>query len=148
MAVWLTVAGSLVYAGQKVYMAARGEIGMPGHPAPAHVQAQFEHPGWAQAGNAALGIVAALVPWSTITHWGARIPRWALLCALALATVLQLLGGLITLQRADLDLAHLGWGSAYEAVAGGVGIAAWIVVLVSYCLRSRPHAGAVAEARP
>ncbi|MEV5239531.1 hypothetical protein AB0K89_10525 [Streptomyces cinnamoneus] len=148
VAVWLTVAGSLVYTGQKMYMAAHGEIGMPGHPAPADVQAQFEHPRLAQAGNAALGLVAALVAWSTIARWGARIPRWALLCALTLTAVLQVLGALITVQRADLDPAHLGWGSAYEAVAGGVGLAAWIVVLVSYVLRSRPRAGAAAKAHP
>lgn len=148
VAVWLTVAGSLVYVGQKVYMAARGEIGMPGHPAPAHVQAQFAHPGWAQAGNATLGLLEVLVAWATIARWGARIPRWALLCALALTAALQSLGAVITIQRADFDLADLGWGPVYEAVTGSVGIAAWIVVTVSYVLRSRPRTGAAAEVRP
>ncbi|MFD8542397.1 hypothetical protein [Streptomyces sp. NPDC059649] len=148
VAVWLTVAGSLVYVGQKAYMAARGEVGMPGHPAPAHVQAQFAHPGWAQAGNASLGLLAVWVAWATIARWGERIPRWVLLCALALTAVLQSLGAVITLQRADFDLAHLGWGPVYEAVTGSVGIAAWIVVTVSYFLRSRPRSAAVAEAHP
>ncbi|BDM69561.1 hypothetical protein HEK616_30480 [Streptomyces nigrescens] len=148
VAVWLTVACSLVYVGQKVYMAARGEVGMPGHPAPAPVQAQFAHPGWAQAGNASLGLLAALVAWATTARWAARIPRWALLCALAPTVVLQSLGAAITIQRADLDLAHLGWGPVDEVVMGSVGIAAWIVVAVSYVLRSRPHAGVVAGAHP
>lgn len=148
VAVWLTVAGSLVYVGQKVYMAMRGEVGMPGHPAPAQVQAQFAHPGLAQAGNASLGLLAVLVAWATIARWGARIPRWTLLCALAPTAVLQSLGAVITIQRTDFDLAHLGWGPVYEAVTGSVGIAAWVVVAVSYFLRSRPHAGGAAEARP
>ncbi|MFF4284498.1 hypothetical protein ACFY0R_04135 [Streptomyces sp. NPDC001633] len=148
IAVWLTVTGSLVYVGQKVYMAARGEVGMPGHPAPAEVQAQFAHPGLAQAGNASLGLLAVVVAWATTARWGARIPRWALLCALALAAVLQSLGAVIMIRRTDFGLAHLGWGPVYEAVTGSVGIAAWIVVAVSYFLRSRPPAGVAAEARP
>ncbi|MEU9497431.1 hypothetical protein [Streptomyces sp. NPDC048196] len=147
VAVWLTVAGSLVYVGQKAYMAARGEVGMPGHPAPAEVQAQFAHPGLAQAGNASLGLLAVVVAWATIARWGARIPRWALLCALALAAVLQSLGAVITVQRTDFDMVRLGWGPVYEAVMGSVGIAAWVVVTVSYFLRSRPHAGVATEAR-
>ncbi len=148
VAVWLTVTGSLVYVGQKLYMAARGEVGMPGHPAPAEVQAQFAHPGLAQAGNASLGLLAVGVAWATTARWGARIPRWALLCALALAAVLQSLGAVIMIQRTDFGLAHLGWGPVYEAVTGSVGIAAWSVVAVSYFLRSRPPAGVAAEARP
>ncbi|GAB7035794.1 hypothetical protein JCM4914_72550 [Streptomyces platensis subsp. malvinus] len=147
VAAWVSVVGSLVYVGQKVYMAARGEVGMPGHPAPAHVQAQFAHPGLAQAGNAALGLLAAVVAWATTARWGARLPRWALLCALAPTVVLQWLGALLILQRADLALTHLGWGPLYEAVAGSVGIVAWIVVAVSYVRRSRPRAVVRAEAR-
>ncbi|WP_310722983.1 hypothetical protein [Streptomyces sp. N2A] len=147
VAVWLTVAGSLVYVGQKVYMAMRGEVGMPGHPAPAQVQAQFAHPGLAQAGNASLGLLAVLVAWATIARWGGRLPRWALLCALAPTAVLQSLGAVITIRRTDFDLAHLGWGPVYEAVTGSVGIAAWVVVAMSHFLRSRPHAGGAAEAR-
>ncbi|MFI9309792.1 hypothetical protein [Streptomyces triculaminicus] len=140
VAAWLSVAGSLVYVGQKVYMAAHGRVGMPGHPAPASVQAQFEHPGLAQAGNASLGLVAALVAWATVARWGDRAPRWALLSALAVAAVMQSLGAVITIGRADLAPGHLGWNAVYEVASGSVGLAAWAVVTASYWLRTRTRA--------
>ncbi|MGI5350036.1 hypothetical protein ACQEU8_17900 [Streptomyces sp. CA-250714] len=138
LAAWLTVAGSLAYVGQKLYMASRGEVGMPGHPASAQVQAQFEHPGLAQAGNATLGLVAALVAWATIAAWGARVPRWALLCALFPAAVTESLGAALIVQRAALDLEHLDWYPCYETLSGSIAIASWLTVALSYTLRSRP----------
>ncbi|TJZ57134.1 hypothetical protein FCH28_06645 [Streptomyces piniterrae] len=138
LAAGLAIVEMLVYTAQKVYMAARGEVGMPGHPAPAAVQAQFEHAGLAQAGNASLGLIAALVALATVTRWGSRIPRWMLLCAVSLASVMQSLGAVIMIQRADLDLAHLDGSAAFEVVSGGVQIAAWLVVATSYYVRSRP----------
>ncbi|AJT66387.3 hypothetical protein T261_4748 [Streptomyces lydicus] len=137
LAVGLSVAEMLVYTAQKVYMTARGEVGMPGHPAPASVQAQFEHPALAQAGNASLGVITALVALATVTRWGSRIPRWMLLGALTLALVMQSLGAVITIQRAGLDLAHPGWGAAWEVLSGGVQIVAWCVTVVSYGQRTR-----------
>ncbi|GHG81114.1 hypothetical protein [Streptomyces griseocarneus] len=150
LAAWVSVAGSLVYVGEKMYMAAHGQIGMPGHPAPASVQAQFEHPGLAQAGNASLGIVAALVAWATVARWGGRIPRWMLMSALTLTAVTQSLGAVVTVWRADFGSVGPGWRAVYETVSGSAGLLAWAVVAVSYWLRTRtcarsrtgaPHAG-------
>ncbi|WP_181923478.1 DUF3995 domain-containing protein [Streptomyces inhibens] len=140
LAVGLAIAEMLVYAVQKVYMAARGEVGMPGHPAPDSVQAQFEHAAFAQAANASLGVVAALVALATVTRWGSRIPRWTLLSALTLTLVMQSLGAAITLRRTDFDLAHLGGSAVFETLSGGVQIAAWLVVAMSYYVRTgRPR---------
>ncbi|MEU9120959.1 DUF3995 domain-containing protein [Streptomyces sp. NPDC048506] len=137
LAVGLATAGMLVYAGQKVYMAVRGEIGMPGSPAPDSVQAQFTDAAFAQAVNASLGVVAALVASATVMRWGSRIPRWMLLCALALAFVMQSLGAAITVRRAGLGPAHLGGGAVLDVLWGGSQLAAWLVLTVSYFARTR-----------
>ncbi|MFG2981789.1 hypothetical protein ACGFYQ_11120 [Streptomyces sp. NPDC048258] len=137
LAAGLAVAFMLVYSGIKVYMAARGEIGMPGHPAPESVQARFEHPALAQAGNAFLGAVAAAVAAATVTRWGALIPRWMVLGALAVALVMQALGAVITLRREGLDPVSGGWGIVADGVAPAAQLAAWGVVGVSYFLRTR-----------
>ncbi|WP_329382608.1 DUF3995 domain-containing protein [Streptomyces sp. NBC_01351] len=128
---WLAAGGMLVYAGLKVYMALRGEIGMPGSPAPPEVQARFEHPALAQAGNAALGVGAAAVAWAAVARWGARIPRWLLLGALALAVVMQLAGAVVTVARGGPGMSLSDWAMS------GVQLAAWCVVTVSYAARTR-----------
>ncbi|MEU9303815.1 hypothetical protein [Streptomyces sp. NPDC048269] len=143
LAAGLAVASMLVYSGLKVYMAARGEIGMPGHPAPEAVQARFEHPALAQAGNALLGALAAGVALATVTRRGAGIPRWMLLGALAVALVMQALGVVITLRREGLDPASGGWGVVADGVASAAQLAAWCVVGVSYFLRTRAPREAV-----
>ncbi|MFE1771519.1 hypothetical protein [Streptomyces sp. NPDC059008] len=139
LAACVAVAEMLVYTAQKVYMAMRGETGMPGHPAPAAVQAQFAHAGLAQAGNAALGVLAALVALASVTRWGARIPRWALCCALALALVMLSLGAVATIGRTDFAWDRLGRGGVLGCVREGAQFGAWLVVTVSYGLRTRPH---------
>jgi hypothetical protein len=141
LAACVAVAELLVYSAQKVYMAVRGEIGMPGHPAPAAVQAQFAHAGLAQAGNAALGALAALVALASVTRWGARIPRWALCCALTLSLVVLSLGAVATLGRTDFAWGHVGWGEVLGFVRDGAQFGAWLVVAVSYGLRTRPPRG-------
>ncbi|MEV7519201.1 hypothetical protein [Streptomyces sp. NPDC091371] len=131
VAAWVAGGGMLVYAGLKVYMALRGQIGMPGSPAPPEVQARFEHPALAQAGNAVLGAGAAVVVWAAVARWGARIPRWALLGALALAVAMQLAGAVATVARAGGGASPLDWALS------GVQLAAWGVVTVSYAARTR-----------
>ncbi|MFG2289735.1 hypothetical protein ACGFOU_27140 [Streptomyces sp. NPDC048595] len=138
LATYLAVLEMLVYIAQKVYMAGRGEIGMPGHPAPDSVQARFAHAGLAQAANAALGALAATVALATVTRWGARIPRWALCCALVLALVMLSLGAVATLGRPDVVGGRLGWSGVWESLREGGQLGAWLVVAVSYGLRTRP----------
>ncbi|MFI6765293.1 hypothetical protein [Streptomyces sp. NPDC050355] len=147
LAAYLAVLEMLVYTVQKVYMAGRGEIGMPGHPAPESVQAQFAHAGLAQAANAALGALAATVALATVTRWGARIPRWVLCCALTLALVMLSLGAVATIGRPDFGWGHLGWSGVLGSLREAVQLGAWLVVAVSYGLRTRrprdrPAAGA------
>lgn len=127
-AAWVAVATAIVYAGQKVYMAAIGKIGMPGHLAPESVQAQFQHPGLAQAGNAAIGLLAGALALATITRWGARIPRWMLRTALLVTLTMLTMGAAITVYRAEL---------LFEVVLALTQTAAWFVAVGSYHLRSR-----------
>ncbi len=137
LAAALAVAYMLMYTGLKLYMAARGEIGMPGSPAPEAVQARFEHPAAAQAGNALLGVVAAAVVAATVTRWGGRIPRWAVLGALALGLLLQALGMAVTLGRQGLDVLSGDWAAAADGLGGAAQLTAWCVVIVSYHRRTR-----------
>ncbi len=137
LAAGLAVLGLLVYVVSKVYMTMRGEVGMPGSPAPESVQAQFEHPALAQAGNALLGVAAGAVAWATVARWGARIPRWMLLCAVVPAFVMQALGAAVSLVGPRSGLARSGRGVVLDVVWGEVQLAAWLVLAVSYWARTR-----------
>lgn len=97
VAVLLATVEMLVYAGEKVCMAAIGKIGMPRAVAPDSVQAGFTHPSLAQAGNATLGVVAALLAVTTLAPWVARVPRWAMLVALGGAALAGGTGAVLTL---------------------------------------------------
>jgi len=128
----------LLYAGQKAYMAVRGEIGMPASPAPDWVQAQHQHPALEQAGNAALGVMTAMLALATITRWGSRIPRWLLLRSLAVASVLLSMGAAVDIWRMGRDPDNPTATAVLEAAWTVVQIAAWFVVVFSYALRTRP----------
>ncbi|MEU3778507.1 hypothetical protein AB0F11_35965 [Streptomyces sp. NPDC032472] len=147
LAAAVTVAAMLVYAVSKVYMALRGEVGMPGSPAPTSVQARFAHPAAAQAANALLGAAAGAAAWATVSRRGARLPRWTVLCAAVPACAMAALGAAVTLVGPQSGLGRSGWGVVIDAVWGGVQVAAWLVLVVSYAVRTgrRPAGG---SARP
>ncbi|WP_282105823.1 MULTISPECIES: DUF3995 domain-containing protein [unclassified Crossiella] len=80
-AVFVVAAQMLFYAGEKVYMAAVGQVGLPGMVAPDSVQAQYSQTWLLQLGNAGLGVVAAGIVLATLRRWG-PVARWVLLGAL------------------------------------------------------------------
>lgn len=130
----------LGYAGQKVYMAFVGKIGMPGKYAPQSVQETFDHPSLAQAGNASVGLLSVLLVLATVMRWGACIPRLPLLGALVVALVMLSLGAAISIHRAGLDPTDPTWSDLFDVVVGLAQIGAWFVVVGSYAVRSRrPH---------
>jgi hypothetical protein len=148
VAALVSAATMLGYAGQKIYMACVGKIGMPGKYAPEYVQERFHHPALDQAGNAALGLLVVLVVLATVMRWGARLPRLPLLAALAVASVMFSLGLAIDLHRTGLDPTDPTWW-ALDVVAALVQIGAWFVVVGSYAARSRrPPADPVSPRRP
>lgn len=57
----LACAGAAAYTISKVHLAVRGEIGMPGFPAPPESYEQIADPTGAQLGNAGLGVVLLLL---------------------------------------------------------------------------------------
>src|SRR5688572_14958932 len=84
---------SLEYAVGKAIMAARGELGVPFHPAPASVDLDGNI-AVAQLGNAGLGVLSMLVALAFVQRWGRHVPR-ALLALGAGAALLSGLAGAI-----------------------------------------------------
>ncbi|WP_106584753.1 hypothetical protein [Murinocardiopsis flavida] len=96
---WTAAGYWLVYTVGKVYMASRGEIGMPGRPAPPEAYADIADPALAQLGNAALGLAAAGLALAAILPAARGIPRPVLLGALTIGAVFTVLGLTATLMH-------------------------------------------------
>lgn len=70
-------AGALAYTVSKVDLARDGELGMPGFPAPPDGYAQVTDVTAAQLGNAALGLLMAVVALLLLRPPGTRWLRWS-----------------------------------------------------------------------
>jgi hypothetical protein len=82
---------ALEYAVAKIVMAARGELGLPGHPAPPEAYERFSGDVVAaQLGNAALGLLTAALALALVQRWGRRVPT----ALLAAGSVVALAGGI------------------------------------------------------
>jgi hypothetical protein len=75
---WAGYAAALLgleYAVAKTVMAARGELGLPGHPAPPEAYERFSGDVVAaQLGNAALGLLLTALALALVQRWGRRVP--------------------------------------------------------------------------
>lgn len=96
---YAAAASALGYSAMKVYMAAKGQIGLPGFPASAAETATHDHPAADQLGNAALGVVSAALALATVQRWGRIVPRWILLLALTSASALEGVGAAVLVAR-------------------------------------------------
>jgi hypothetical protein len=117
-------------------MAAQGELGVVGHPAPREVTERFGGDVVAaQLGNAALGVVAAAVALALVHRAGRSVPA-VVLAAGALGALLSGVAGVLVVASslAGLREDHGQWG-VDSLVLGVVPIAAW-AVLVRSALRA------------
>jgi hypothetical protein len=147
LAAYVAAAGWLGYATQKIYMAAIGKLGMPGGVAPERVQVQYDHPSLAQAGNAALGVLTAVVVLATVQAWARRIPARVLLTVLAAASVPVVAGVVITLTRLPDNADGAAWWERLDGLLYGVQVLAWLVVVATYARRTRAARAALASRR-
>ena len=120
---------ALEYVAAKVIMAGRGELGVPGHPAPREAYERFAGDvAAAQLGNAAVGLVSVLVALALVQRWGRRIPA-VVLAAGAGAALLAGLAGLVVVAASLTGLRedHGQWGID-SLVLGAAPLAAWFVL--------------------
>lgn len=114
LAAWVVAAQLLLYAAEKVYMAAIGRVGLPGMVATDEVNAQYADIPLLQLGNAALGLLGAAIVLATLRHWG---PAGRVVLLGALVIVLGFMAaGLVLLSvrgvwtaQAQLPLVALVW---------------------------------------
>jgi len=138
---------SLEYAVGKLVMAARGELGVPGHPAPPEATERFSGDiTTAQLGNASLGFAMAALALAFLLRRG---PRWLL----ALGALASLVGGIagaavVLAGLTGLHEDHGQWG--LDSLALGVatlGAWAWLTVAAVREWRA-PSPAAPADASP
>lgn len=122
----------LEYAVAKAVMAARGELGVPGHPAPREATEGFTGDVVAaQLGNASLGLVSAAIALALVHRWGRRIPV-AVLAGAAAVALLSGVAGLIVVAASLTGLRedHGQWGLDSLAL-GAAPLGAWLVLTVA-----------------
>lgn len=96
---WVPLAAcvaALGYVAMKLVLAARGELGLPGFPAPARPGVD---PAMAQLGNAALGVVGALLALMVMRRWR-RPVQLGLAAAVGAAAALETFGAAVLVARA------------------------------------------------
>jgi hypothetical protein len=126
---WTAALFAAEYTVSKIVMATRGELGVVGHPAPREVTESFSGSVVAaQLGNAALGVLMAVVALALVHRWGRRIPS-ALLAAGAVASVGCGIAGMavVVASLTGLREDHGQWG-VDSLVLGAVPLVAWVVL--------------------
>jgi Protein of unknown function (DUF3995) len=101
----------LEYTVAKAVMAVRGELGLPGHPAPPEAYEGVSDVAAAQFGSAALGLVPVAVALALVQRWGRRIPA-AVLAAGAVVALVGVTAGavVVTTSLVGLREDHGQWG--------------------------------------
>jgi len=128
----------LEYVVAKVIMAARGELGVPGHPAPPEVSERFSGDVVAaQLGNAAVGLVTVLIALALVQRWGRRLPAAALAAGAGAALIGGISGCLVVAASlTGLREDHGQWG-VDSLVLGAAPLAAWLVLTVAAARAAR-----------
>lgn len=122
---YVACAGGLIYAALKARMALLGEVGLPGLLATPGAGGQAETVAWQQAGNLALGLLAALVALAMVSRWGRQLPRAALLVAGWGGVVALASGAAVVLGRALGPLVAPGGGLASASPLLAAYLIAW-----------------------
>jgi hypothetical protein len=120
---------ALEYVVAKVVMAARGELGVPGHPAPPEAYERFSGDvATAQLGNAAVGLVSLVIALALVQRWGRRIPAAALAAGAAASLLAGFAGvSVVAASLTGLREDHGQWGID-SLVLGAAPLAAWLVL--------------------
>jgi len=131
----LAVAGGLAYVASKLHFAAAGELGIAGFYATPEANAAFGDATFAQLGNAAVGLFAALAALALLRPPRHRLARLALLTANWAGALMMASGVVGFAMRAagvtsSADWAPTGWEAWATLVVGAVWVAGWIVALV------------------
>jgi hypothetical protein len=119
----------LEYALAKAVMAARGELGVPGHAAPAEAYEDFSGSVVAaQLGSAALGLLSAAVALALVQRWGRHIPS-AVLAGGATAALLGGIAGTVVVATSLVGVRedHGQWGLD-SLMLGLAPLPAWLVL--------------------
>ena len=121
---------SLEYAVGKAIMAARGELGVPFHPAPASVD--FDgNIAVAQLGNASLGVLSMLVALAFVRRWGRHVPRGLLALGAGAALVSGSAGAIVVgTSLTGLREDHGQWGID-SLVLGVAPLGAWLLLTLA-----------------
>lgn len=134
---------ALVYCVAKIDMAIKGEVGMPGFPlADPQASRDLDRVWLRQAGNAAIGLGAAILALSTLGPILNHCLRLAIVVALWLgfAFIAAGAGGILlrTLGLADgLGDVPLTWSSAATNAVGIVLTCSWLLMTLTYQRRRR-----------
>jgi hypothetical protein len=129
---WIAALFGLQYAVGKVVMAARGELGVPGHPAPPEAYERFTGDvALAQLGNATLAVASAVVALALVHPFGRRVPRPVLAAGAAGALAAGAAGlGVVAASLTGLREDHGQWGLD-SLVLGLIPLPAWAVLAVA-----------------
>ena len=122
----------LEYVVAKVIMAGRGELGVPGHPAPPEAYERFTGDVVAaQLGNAAVGLVTVALTLALVQGWGRRLPAAALAAGAGAALLAGISGCLVVAASlTGLREDHGQWG-VDSLVLGAAPLAAWFVLTLA-----------------
>jgi hypothetical protein len=123
---------SLEYAAGKAVMAARGELGVPFHPAPPEAYERFSGDiVISQLGNAGLGLLSAAIALALVQSWSRRIPAAALAGA-ALAALVSSLAGAVVVATSLTGLRkdHGQWG-VDSLLLGALSLVPWLILTVA-----------------
>jgi hypothetical protein len=136
---------ALEYAVSKAVMAGRGELGLPGHPAPPEAYENFSGDIIAsQLGNAALGLASFAIALAFVRPWGRRVPAAGLAVGAAIALVGGIAGAvMVASSLTGLREDHGQWG-VDSLILGVAPLVAW-AALTAAALRTTTqptrHAG-------
>jgi hypothetical protein len=132
---WAGYAAALLgleYAVSKTVMAARGQLGMPGHPAPPEAYERFSGDVVAaQLGMVPVGFVSVAIALALVQRWGRRIPA-AVLAAGAIAALAGVIAGavVVTSSLTGLREDHGQWG--LDSLALGLApVLPWLILTLA-----------------
>jgi Protein of unknown function (DUF3995) len=137
---WAGYAGALLgieYAVAKTVMAVRGELGLPGHPAPREAYEGVADVAAAQFASAALGLVPVAVALALVQPWGRRVPA-PVLAAGAVAALVGVSAGaaVVATSLAGLREDHGQWGLD-SLLLGAAPVVSWLVLTAAALREAR-----------
>lgn len=131
----IAVAGGLAYVATKLHFAVIGEPGIAGFHVTPEAAAAFGDATFAQLGNAAVGLFAALVALALLRPPRHRLARLVLLAA-NWAGALMIASGVVGFAMraagvtSSADWAPTGWQAWATLAVGAVWVAGWITALL------------------